>query len=390
MPRSAGRKLLYRLKKTLQFVAGFLLAVALLALSLGVRVSFAGGVPVVSTSTDLGQVWRLTLASSPWGIAASIVVGVFAHNLLRALRWRIMLSPEKPGIGLYNLTSTTIIGYAVSWALPFRVGEVLRPMLLAEREKIRVSSAITTIVVERFLDGLAVVALFAVCLSFWDGRAGLSAPGEAILGFARKASVVMLAGSLVLFGLLVTGAITRSRWKARVEAFAASTHSRFAASAARAAIGLVEGGVILTRPVGFAAVAVLSLAIWIVIGWSTWVGFAASGVKITFAETFILMPATVLGIGMPTPGGAGSYEYFVSQTLHHLFRQPIETALAATLVMHVVITIIPVVLTGIFLLWRDGVTPARLRVVLARAGGGPAGPDTPSGPPARPLEEASS
>jgi len=367
-PPGVPRKHPSLLKKILQLLVGIVLAVALLALSL--------------KGVDLRQVWRLTLAASPVLIVASIGIGVFGHNLLRAWRWRIMLGPEKPGISFYNLFSTTLIGYAASWVLPFRVGEVLRPVLLAEREKIRTSAALTTIVVERLLDGLAVVTLFSVCLSFWAGREGIGEQGEKILGFARTGSVVLLVGTVVLFALLVIGAATRGRWKGRVELYAARTHSRLAAGLARSVIGLVEGGAILTRPIGFAVVAVLSLVIWLVIGWATWLGLKAAGVRITFPETFILMPASVLGIGVPTPGGAGSYEYFVSQTLHHLFRQPLETALAATLVLHVVITVIPVVLVGLALAWRDGVTPARLKAALAAVAGrpSPARASVPAGP----------
>lgn len=357
------------MKKTLQLIAGLALAAALLALSL--------------KGVDLARVWQLTLASSPWLLFVSIVVGVYVHNLVRAWRWRIMLGPEKPRIGLYNLFSTTLIGYAASWALPFRVGEVLRPVLLAERERIRPSAAITTIVVERLLDGLAVVALFSFCLAFWNGREGMGEQGEQILRFARKASVAMLVLSVVFFAMLVAAVATRARWSGPLESFAASSRNRLVRGLARAAGGLVDGGTILTRPGGFAAVAALSLLVWFIIGWATWVGFLGAGVTITLPETFILMPASVLGIGVPTPGGAGSYEYFVSQTLHHVFGQPLETALAATLVMHVVVTIVPVVLSGIVLLWKDGVTIARLKASLSPGSGS-------ASPPARPAEEASS
>jgi len=343
-----------RMKKTFRVLLGLALGVALLALS------FRG--------VEWGRVWQECRNASPLYILASIFVGIVFHNLLRAWRWRVMLSSEKKGIGLYNLYSTTMIGYAVSWALPLRLGEVVRPVLLAQREKIRVSPALTTIAIERLLDGLAVVALFAMALEAWPGREGIGTQGEEILGYARLGGVVMLVGSAVLFGALIAATATRRRWEPRAEALAARSGAGLRARALRFLVGIVEGGAILSRPLGLVAVAGQSLAIWVVIGASLWLGLLGGGVRISFLEIFIFLPASVAGIGVPTPGGAGSYELFVSRALHHLFGQPLDKAYAATLILHVVITLVPVVLLGLVLLWRDGISLSGLREALAAAG----------------------
>ncbi len=344
------------MKKAVKLIVGILLAALFLALSL--------------RGVDTANALRNAMHAS-WGyMLASVAVGLFGHNLLRAWRWRVMLTPEKPGIGLYNLFSTTVIGYAASWSLPLRVGEFLRPVLLAEREGIRASAALTTVLIERFLDGLAIVALSAVAVMTWNGREGIGPEGEAAIRYAGWGGAVVLCGSALLFGLLIGAAATKSRWEGRVESFAARSKSRLLASAARGLVGLVEGGTILRRPAGLALTAVLSVAVWMVIGYSVWLGLKSAGIEITYPEVFILMPASVLGIGIPTPGGAGSYEYLVSRALQYLFNQPLDTAYAATLILHVLITLLPTVLLGSVLLWRDGVSIARLKSTMAAAAGG--------------------
>jgi uncharacterized protein (TIRG00374 family) len=224
--------------KKSKILFGTLLGVVLLALSL--------------RGVEGRKVWEAMIEASIPLIGLSILLGLFAHNLVRAIRWRIMLAPEKRGIGLYNLFSTTVIGYAVSFALPLRLGEVLRPILLAEREGIRTSATLTTVVIERFLDGIAVVILFATALAFWDGRAGIGEEGELILGYLRRAAMITVIASVVLFAMILLASATRRLWEERLEAFAARSKRRLLSTLARGVIGIVEGGAILQRPVGLA------------------------------------------------------------------------------------------------------------------------------------------
>ena len=123
----------------------------------------AGFLALFATRFDLGTAGRSLRAASPVLIAVSISVNLFAY-LIRAWRWRVLLTPVRPGIGLYGLTSATFIGFMVSFLVPFRVGEVVRPVLLARREKLNAGAAFATIAVERLLDGLAVLTLFLVFL----------------------------------------------------------------------------------------------------------------------------------------------------------------------------------------------------------------------------------
>jgi hypothetical protein len=55
-----------------------------------------------------------------------------------------------------------VIGFAASFLLPARPGEVLRPYLLARREGLPPTAAFATIILERLLDLVTVLLLFGV------------------------------------------------------------------------------------------------------------------------------------------------------------------------------------------------------------------------------------
>src|SRR5262245_38496979 len=94
-------------------------------------------------------------------LAAAVLLNLLAYPV-RAWRWRHLLAPVRERIGLYNLTSTTIIGFMVSFLVPMRLGEVVRPVLLARRERFSSSAAIATIALERLFDALTVMSLYLV------------------------------------------------------------------------------------------------------------------------------------------------------------------------------------------------------------------------------------
>ena len=59
---------------------------------------------------------------------------------IRALRWQVLLEPVGP-TRFRTAFRTTIIGFAALFLLPARLGEVLRPYLLARQDGLKATSA---------------------------------------------------------------------------------------------------------------------------------------------------------------------------------------------------------------------------------------------------------
>lgn len=114
---------------------------------------------------DLGAIW-LEMREADYRYFAPYVLILLAIHLLRTVRWGLLLEPVAK-VPFGRLNAVAAVGFMALFILPFRLGEFARPYLIAERPKLRVSSALSSIVTERVVDGifmglLLVLALLAV------------------------------------------------------------------------------------------------------------------------------------------------------------------------------------------------------------------------------------
>lgn len=94
-------------------------------------------------------------------------VGLMALTILgfwiRAFRWRWLIAAPKP-LSNSRLFSATMVGFMANNLLPFRLGEFVRPMVLARRESLSRTRLLATIVVERVIDMITLLAIFGIAL----------------------------------------------------------------------------------------------------------------------------------------------------------------------------------------------------------------------------------
>jgi glycosyltransferase 2 family protein len=119
---------------------------------------------------------------------------ILLSNIARAWRWQVMLRPFRRRLGVWKLTSDTAIGLTAVVLLG-RVGEVVRPYLVAIQTGLPLSSQAAAWLLERTLDLLAVLLFFGSAL-LWVPRHSR--------GFDLQIQTVLAAGGYV-FG--ITGAI---------------------------------------------------------------------------------------------------------------------------------------------------------------------------------------
>src|SRR5580765_2410961 len=146
---------------------------------------------------DLDETWRAMIHANPWFLSAAVLV-VLATYILRAQRWLILLKPLGPA-RFRQAFRTTVIGFAANLLLPGRVGEVLRPYLLARAEDMNPASAFATIIVERLLDMAMVIVLFALALPV--SGVDLGPQASVIKGSALVLAGIAIVGLAALFVL---------------------------------------------------------------------------------------------------------------------------------------------------------------------------------------------
>jgi uncharacterized protein (TIRG00374 family) len=134
--------------------------------------------------TDWSQQWAsLRTANYLWLVPYFGVLT--AIHLCRTLRWGYLLQGIEK-VPFKKLNEASAIGFMMLLVLPFRLGEFARPYLIAQRSGIRKSAAMTSVVLERIVDGLFVATLLRVLLFF--------IPAEAeTLRYVRFGSTVMFA-----------------------------------------------------------------------------------------------------------------------------------------------------------------------------------------------------
>ncbi len=92
----------------------------------------------------------------------------FVVHLGRSIRWGLLVQATDPQVRFRSYFSICTVGFFLINVLPFRLGELVRPYLLFEREEVPFGSGVATVVVERVLDIAALGLIFLGAVAFAD------------------------------------------------------------------------------------------------------------------------------------------------------------------------------------------------------------------------------
>jgi uncharacterized membrane protein YbhN (UPF0104 family) len=316
-------------------------------------------------SVQFADVWA-AIRHAHLGLVAAALLVTLQTYLFRAWRWQALLRP----IGrarFRNAFRTTVIGFAATYVLPGRVGEVLRPYLLARAEGWNAASVFATVVIERVLDLITVLLLFAV---FLLGRSVVVSP-EVLWGGAIAAGAA--AGGLVALMLGARHPATLAQWAGRL---ARRLPGRIGDLAGRTVHTFVDGLAVMRRPGALLAAFGLSVSLWLSIALGVWLTSRAFDLTFRFDGAFLIIMFLVVGVAAPTPAGVGTFHWMYRLAVTTFFGAPVETAVAAAIVLHAV-SFIPISLLGLVFLAQDGLSFGRLRRLAptAEAAEGAPGPN---------------
>jgi uncharacterized protein (TIRG00374 family) len=87
-------------------------------------------------------------------------VAFLGAYVVRALRWRLLLTPYEVSVG--RTVALYQVAIFLNWLLPIRAGEVAKSLLLRRSDGIPVSRSLATVSMDKALDLLPVVALLAL------------------------------------------------------------------------------------------------------------------------------------------------------------------------------------------------------------------------------------
>ena len=130
------------------------------AITLG---AIIGGMALIAAlwGVPLADVWEsIRGAHVGWLCAMGLVF--LLQQAVRAWRQQIILKAVAPNHRFWTSFSALCIGFLFVNTLPVRLGEVVRPLILTERDDIPFGSGLAMVVVERLVDLLSMFVMIAL------------------------------------------------------------------------------------------------------------------------------------------------------------------------------------------------------------------------------------
>jgi len=324
-------------------------AALVLVLTVGLLTFFLRGV-------DLQAVWTETRHADGWLLLLAVCLTLLTYTI-RAFRWQYLLAPIGP-TRFTTAFQTTMIGFAASFLLPARPGEVLRPYLLARREGLPPTAAFATIILERLLDLVTVLLLFGVFVLRVDPASLSGDPGLYVR--VKSGGLVAAAGALaglVLFFVLAGHPERLGEFALRVERVLPARLARLVAGLVKT---FAEGLAVMRQPRRLLVSLLLSVPLWLSIAGGIWVTSRAFHMTFGYLGSFLVMTLLVVGVAMPTPGQVGGFHAMYKVAVVTFLGVPAAAAVGAAIVLHA-ISFVPVTLLGLFFMAREGLSFGGIR-----------------------------
>ncbi|MDO9229848.1 MAG: lysylphosphatidylglycerol synthase transmembrane domain-containing protein, partial [Syntrophales bacterium] len=271
------------------------------------------------------------------GYVLPAVAAMFLMQLLRSIRWGLILRPIGK-VDQLSLFSVTSVGFLAIIAIPARLGELARPYLIAKKSRIPMSSALGTIFVERVLDSLTVLIIAVLALFFTP-----------LPPWLVRSSVLFLLVTLGLFAVMIRVIVRREATLRILAPLIERLPARYAGAVNRLIDHFIEGFRIVVDPALLFSATLLSIVIWLVDVVVIYLLFLAFDLHLPVAAAFVLMIILIIGIAIPTaPGFIGNWHYFCILGLG-LFGIPKTDALTFAIIYHALSIGIVILLGLIFL-----------------------------------------
>ncbi len=294
-------------------------------------------------------------------------VALYGCYAIRAVRWQRFCRYLGPTAFLSTFGGT-LEGFAAIFILG-RAGEPVRPLLLARKARLPVSSMFGIYFLERYCDFAAAAALACLSLLVFPNRLSDAGADMDWVGSARHGAWLLLAGLVGLTAVLVyyrvhgAAAVDRGleRWRG-----SGGFRMRFASAISGISEGLqaIRTMADLWAAIGYTAahwVLVVLIYMWVAQAFSS--AFVHSDMN--FWGAMLLLAVTLVGSVLQLPGIGGGAQIASIVALTSIFGVEQEPAIAIAAVLWI-ITFAGCTLAGVPLLIHEGMSFGELRK-LARA-----------------------
>jgi len=247
-------------------------------------------------------VWKLNLpqlkadlAKTTWWLVVLAVLLDVSPRLLEAVRWKYLLRLVAVRYGF--VLQAVYVGTLYSAILPLSSGEFVRGVMVSSRARTSLASVLSTQVIERVSDAMALILLV------WVSIGGLALPRSLKIAIGGLESIIVLA---LVAGLIIY--LRRRGFHARIES------SRPTGRAGRwlksvvlnmqaSAIRVTLRGLLVAVSTAIGIVALRAGVLWLLL--------AAYHIDLSYLQAAGLFALIAVGSFLPSaPGKVGSWQFF--------------------------------------------------------------------------------
>jgi uncharacterized protein (TIRG00374 family) len=322
----------------------------------GLSLLLAGGLLFLFfRGVDWNAMGRALRAADPIYLCGVVLVTLVTYAA-RAWRWGFLLAPLAR-VPFPRLFSATVIGFMTGLLIP-RAGEVVRPYLVARNYPVSTSAGFASIVLERLVDLITVLLLFALYLYVLPPPAAQTR--GPLLGVLKIAGAAAGAGALVILVVLLAWHRHSGQAMRLADRLLRPFPARFAGAISRGVRSFGEGlAVLKASPSHLAAILAQSVVVWLLLALGIYWNNRAFGLHLPYHSAFLILAFLTVGVAIPTPGTVGGFHAFYRAALTGAYGVDNDVAAAAGIASHALGNL-PVLLLGLAFLGREGLTVGKV------------------------------
>ena len=300
------------------------------------------------------EVWLAFSQAHYLWILPAVILYLFALTA-RTARWKALLSSEHR-IPFRELLPTMAMGRGANNIYPFRTGEIIRVLLLRQRNQVSAAAGLASILVERVFDGLTMI-LFLILAALIGG----------IPDYLRY----VVWSALAIFGAALAVIYAMVLWPASIQRIAEwfinhLVPQRFRPQLRGIAERFIHGFASIKSVLTLTLALAFSISVWSAETFSYWLLMNSFGFGVDIDLHQLLLMSSAANLGTALPSGPGNVGTFDAPSILVLTRVGVaeNTAISYQTLLHAVLWCTET-FAGLWFMWRKGLRKTDLNRTLA-------------------------
>jgi len=282
------------------------------------------------------------------------VIGLWLQFFVRAYRWGLILKQYKK-IKLKSIYNYTVLGFFINIFLPGRVGEAGKAIILSKKENINSGIVFASVFLERLIDSFMAVFIFIISLLFIESNSSFLLNMKKISYYLFPVFILVFILFYLINSSKLSGLIERL-----IEIFSKIFPKKIRQKVISFLMEFVKALKLKLSLFQFIELFFMSAFVWLMLIPFYWLLMRGFNINISLLDSVIYFSILVFFAAIPTPGMAGSLDAGSKLILTKVFNILEKSAVAYTIVFHVLILLLNIVL-GFISLKSEGLSLKNIR-----------------------------